>query len=189
MPRVLILLTDGFEEIEFVTPFDILKRGGIEVVTASITGRREVDSPRGLRIQADALLDEVQADVWDLVLVPGGPGTDAMRQNALVRELLQNQMKQQKKVAAICAAPLVLADAGLLSQSEVTCFPGVSEELKPMVKKLRSDAVVRQDLLVTSKAAGTAAEFGFHLLALLQGAEVARKVQQAMCFAPEVLEN
>ncbi|HSQ41391.1 MAG TPA: DJ-1/PfpI family protein, partial [Fibrobacteraceae bacterium] len=124
MKMILFVLAEGFEELEFVAPFDILKRGGLEVVTATLGANLTVRSVRNLLISADLTLEQASQTSFDLVFLPGGgPGTRNLRKSPRVGELVRQQIASGREVAAICAAPLVLGDVGLLRDRKATCFP------------------------------------------------------------------
>ena len=126
--RVLCLLSDGFEEIEMVTPVDLLRRAGVEVVIASLHGK--IATGRGgIRIEADALLAELDPSSFDLLFIPGGPGVGDLRSDGRAAALATDFAAAGKPVAAICAAPLVLMDAGLLEGKRFTAYHSVREEL------------------------------------------------------------
>lgn len=183
MTTVLMILADGFEELEFVAPFDILKRGGLQVTTASISESRDVSSVRKLIIRTDALLSEIKEKTFDLVFFPGGgPGTQNLRASSACAALAKEQISVGRDVAAICAAPLLLGDAGLLKGKRVTCFPSCQAELAPMAGEIVQDRVVTDGLLHTSRGAGSAAEFGFSLLAHFAGSAKAQEVRSQMQF-------
>jgi len=184
MKKVLMILADGFEELEFVAPFDILLRGGVEVVTVSISKEREVTSVRNLVVRADQLLDQVDSNSFDLIFLPGGgPGTKNLRKHSAVVELVRKHHQNNKEVAAICAAPLILGDVGLLRGMKATCFPSCQAELAELGALVTQDRVCQDGLIWTSRGAGSAAEFGFALLAHLVNQAKADEVRAQMQFA------
>lgn len=185
MKTVLMILAPGFEELEFVAPFDILKRGGLQVTVASVGSEAVVASVRNLAIQTDVRLSEVVGQSFDLVFFPGGgPGTKNLRASKDCIALAQRQIREGRRVAAICAAPLLLGDAGLLRGKRATCFPSCQEELLPMAGDVVQDRVVADGLVHTSRGAGSAAEFGFALLELAVGKVKMLEVKSQMQFAP-----
>jgi 4-methyl-5(b-hydroxyethyl)-thiazole monophosphate biosynthesis len=124
MSKVLVPLADGFEEIEAVTIVDLLRRAGVEVRTASLAGR-EVTGSHGITVMADSGLDEVEAGDYDMIVLPGGmPGTTHLKSDSRVARLLRQFAESGRYTAAICAAPSVLAHAGLLEGRKATSFPG-----------------------------------------------------------------
>ena len=172
--RVLCLLVDGFEEIEALAPVDLLRRAGAEVVLASVSGERLVTGRCQITVQADAALDSMEpVDGFDLLLLPGGPGVKALRADGRAAALAAEFAKAGKPVAAICAAPTILADAGLLAGKRHTAHFSVYGELPGA---LASERVVEDGGLLTSRGAGTALDFGLALVERLFGGEKAREV-------------
>lgn len=181
--KALILLAHGFEEIEFVAPFDILARGGVSVTTASIHESVTVDSARHLTVQADVLLEDVNAGAFDMLVLPGGGvGTQNLRQDERVLDLVRSFYAKRKLVGAICAAPTILVAAGILQEHRATSYPGTEGEVSPYCKAYLHERVVVDGGVVTSRGAGTAADFGFALLALLEGEARSRQVREQMVF-------
>jgi len=183
MPRVLVLLAEGFEEIEAVTVVDLLRRAGVEVHTASLDGPG-VTGSHGVTVLADKALDAVAADDYEMIVLPGGmPGAMHLKNDPRVISLLRRYAAEGRFTAAICAAPSVLAHAGLLEERAATSFPGfLSAESAPGIR-LRDDAVVVDGKVVTSRGAGTAMEFGLALIGLLAGAEARRQVEERLQLA------
>lgn len=168
---VLCLLGDGFEEIEFVTPVDLLRRVGITVTVAALedltaTGRC------GIRVIADTLLADVDASTFDLLLLPGGPGVAAMRTDGRPAKLAREFADAGKPVAAICAAPLILMDAGLLAGRRFTAYHSVRPELGGGL----DERVVVDGPIITSRGAGTAMDFAMAIITSLVGADAAATV-------------
>lgn len=176
MPRVLVTLAEGFEEIEAVTVVDLLRRADIEVHTASLAGRR-VTGSHGITVEADMSLDDAQAGDYHMIVLPGGmPGADHLKQDARVIALLREFAAAGQFTAAICAAPGVLAHAGLLDGREATSFPGFLRADSATGIRLRESAVVIDGKVVTSRGPGTAIDFSLALIGLLRGGEVAAAV-------------
>jgi 4-methyl-5(b-hydroxyethyl)-thiazole monophosphate biosynthesis len=177
MPTVLALLADGFEEIETVTPIDLLRRAGIEVTTAALVDGIHVTGRSGITLHTDTTLTAVETREFDCLLLPGGPGVKHLRADARVRQRVLRQHQSGKWLAAICAAPTVLHDAGLLHGRRYTAHFSVAAELTAI---LADERVVRDEQLLTSRGAGTALDFGLALVALLCGeaksAEIARGI-------------
>lgn len=172
---VLCLLVDGFEEIETVTPVDVLRRAGIKVTIAALT-TKTATGKQGMRLEADAMLDDVDAADFDLLLIPGGPGVAALRNDGRPAKLAAQFASKHKPVAAICAAPLVLLDAGLLEGKNFTAYHSVREELGGGL----DDRVVVDDQIITSRGAGTALDFSLaivkHLLDTKAATDVAEEI-------------
>ena len=169
--RVLCLLVEGFEEIETVTPVDLLRRAGVEVVIASLHDQRAAGRC-GILIQGDALLADLDPSSFDLLLIPGGPGVAAMRSDGRAASLARDFAAAGKPVAAICAAPLVLLDAGLLLGRRFTAYHSVRDELGGGL----NERVVVDGNLITSPGAGTAMDFSLALIAQLVGQSTADQV-------------
>ena len=129
MASVLIPLAQGCEELEAVTVIDLLRRANIEVVTVGLD-ENPVTASRGVRLIPDTTLDAVLEDAFDMIVLPGGlPGADHLNNDPRIQALLKQQVQNNKKVAAICAAPKVLAAAGLLDNKRATAYPGTLEKL------------------------------------------------------------
>ena len=180
MSKVLVPLAEGFEEIEAVTIVDLLRRAGIEVCTASLAGR-EVTGSHGIAVMADARLDEVDAGDCDMIVLPGGmPGTTHLKSDPRVARLLRQFAESGRYTAAICAAPSVLAHAGLLEGRRATSFPGFLTPGSAPGIRLSEDAVVVDGKVATSRGPGTAVPFGLALIELLEGPEARREVQDRL---------
>lgn len=169
--RALCLLVDGFEEIELVTPVDLLRRAGIEVVVASLQ-RKTAVGRSGIRVEADASLASLDTGAFDLLLLPGGPGVEKLRKDGRASTLAREFAMAGKPVAAICAAPLVLMDAGLLDGRRFTAHQSVRDSLPGAL----DGRVVEDGILITSRGAGTAMDFGLALVARLAGQNTAEQV-------------
>lgn len=175
MKRVICILENGFEEIEAIAPVDLLRRAGIEVVMAGVSAR-EVSGKCGIRVTADALLEEVSGDDFDALFLPGGPAVMELRENAGVIGLIRSFHRAGKPIAAICAAPLLLHDAGLLEGKVFTAHFSTAGELPGITGgRVEFDAK-----LLTSRGAGTALEFGLALVEILMGAGAKDEVAAAI---------
>jgi len=169
MTRVLVPLAQGCEEIEAVTVIDLLRRAGIHVVVA---GLREgpVTASRGVVIVPDMSLEDASRDAFDMIVLPGGgPGAENLRQDTRVLSLLRDQAAAGKRVAAICAAPKVLAAAGLLDGRRATGFPGVLEAESLPGTTLTGAPVEIDGNVITSRGPGTAMDFALTLIEHLEG--------------------
>lgn len=169
--RVVCLLVDGFEEIETVTPVDIMRRAGIKVVIASLKEKTAIGRC-GIRLEADACLTELNSSSFDLLFIPGGPGVTELRADGRAAALARDFAAAGKAVAAICAAPLVLLDAGLLKGRRFTAYQSVREELGGGL----DERVVVDGNIITSRGAGTALDFSLALVACLADQESADRV-------------
>ncbi|HWL52466.1 MAG TPA: DJ-1 family glyoxalase III [Chthoniobacteraceae bacterium] len=177
--RVLCLLAPGFEEIEAITPVDLLRRAGVEVTLAAVEDASLVTGRNGLTLKADATLDAILSirgealEGYDLLLLPGGPGVENLRRHGAAARLARTFIGSSRPVAAICAAPLVLADAGLLEGRRFTAHFSVHNALPGA---LGDERVVEEGDLITSRGAGTALDFGLALITRLLGSEAAEEV-------------
>jgi protein deglycase len=174
----LIVLPQGFEEVEAVTPVDVLRRAGVSVTIASLDARLEVTGRNGIALLADAPLDVSFSRSYDMVILPGGPGVKHLRADPRIIELVKKQAARGAWVAAICAAPTVLHDAGLLAGRRYTAHFSVAGELGAIIE---SERVVVDAPIITSRGAGTALEFGLELVARLLSPDAAREVRAAIC--------
>jgi protein deglycase len=175
--RVLCLLMEGFEEIETVTPVDLLRRAGAEVVLAALKETMHVTGRSGIVVKADARLDEFDVHAFDALLIPGGPAVKALRADGRPATIAKTFAVEGKLVASICAGPLVLHDAGLLTGKRYTAHDSTYGEL---TQALAHDRVVEDRNLITSRGAGTALDFGLALVRYLFGAAEAEKVAKAV---------
>jgi len=167
MPKVLVPLAQGCEEIEAVTVIDILRRAGIEVVSAGLDAH-PVRASRGTVLVPDTTLDAALKLQFDMIVLPGGqPGTNNLKADTRIIHLLQHMAEQGKHVAAICAAPSVLASAGLLDGKRATSFPGSLDGFAKV--QLQTTSVVEDGQLITSRGPGTAMDFALTLVERLVG--------------------
>jgi 4-methyl-5(b-hydroxyethyl)-thiazole monophosphate biosynthesis len=182
--KAIVLLADGFEDVEAVTPVDYLRRAGIEVTAASISENMTVTSKwGGIKIIAGATLTELVkqgANGWDAVIVPGGmPGAANLAASKETSALLKDMAADGKLVCAICAAPaLVLAPLGLLAGKKFTCYPGMEEKVAN--GKWSDERVVTDGNIITSRGAGTAGEFAIAIIEKLLDKAVAQKIADAV---------
>ena len=170
MNLVYLFLAQGFEEIEAVVPIDILRRAGAKVQTVGVGGRA-IRGSHNIEITADIMLQDI-SDNADMLILPGGlPGADNLQQSSGVINALNNCNNKGKYIAAICAAPKILGEAGLLQGKTATCFPGFEKHLHGA--NVTSNAVEIDGNIVTAKGAGAAYEFDFPLAGILFGSEKA----------------
>lgn len=167
MHHVAIFLADGFEEIEAITPIDVLRRANITVTTVSITGNRLVNGAHNIAIQADELFDKMDFDGVTTLVLPGGmPGSTNLNQHEGLKQLLIDFSARGQVIGAICAAPMIAGELGLTKGKKATCYPGFEKHLKGAV---HSDAPTCVDgTLVTGKAAGASMKFALQLVELLK---------------------
>jgi 4-methyl-5(b-hydroxyethyl)-thiazole monophosphate biosynthesis len=180
MPRVLVPLAQGCEELEAVTITDILTRGGVQVVTAGLDDM-PVRASRGMTLVPDVSLDQVLGESFDMIVLPGGqPGADHLNRDARIHALLKRLASEGKYTAAICAAPKVLANAGLLDGRKATGYPGVLEKLDLPQVNVQLAPVIVDDKIVTSRGPGTAMDFALELLEKLVGKAKRDEVEKAL---------
>ncbi len=182
MSRVCIFLADGFEEIEGLTVADILRRAGVEVSTVSVTGNLAVMGSHKIQVQADVLLEELDTGDTELLVLPGGmPGTVHLGECAPLTKLLKEfAADSTKKVAAICAAPSILGDLGILIGKKATCHPGFEERLKGA--EFVAERVVVDGNVTTSRGMGTAIAFGLSLVSQLVSEEKSEEIRKALVY-------
>lgn len=181
--KAYLLLADGFEEVEALTAADIMKRAGIEVELVSVYQKAVVTGAHGFEIGtklAFKSLEHYDAKAFgnaDAVVLPGGqPGTTNLKKSAAVLEMIKEYAAKGKTVAAVCAAPTVLALAGILEGREATCFPGCEKDMKGA--KVISEAAVISGNVVTGKSMGCAVDFGLAVVESLLGIDQAEKVEK-----------
>lgn len=180
MARVLIPLAQGCEELEAVTIIDLLRRAGIEVVTAGLDDQ-PVKASRGVVLIPDTSLDQALTLEYDLVALPGGlPGADYLNEDPRIQKFLKKMANENKITAAICAAPKVLASAGLLENKQATSFPGTLEKLNLANTTIVTDPVIQDGQVITSRGPGTAMDFALTLIENLSGEETRRQVEAGL---------
>ena len=177
--RVLVPLAEGFEEIEAVAIVDVLRRAEVEVVVAGLTPGA-VTGAHGIRMDADAELADVDVESFDMLVLPGGmPGTTHLMEDERVLDAVRRLSAQGKTTAALCAAPMVLARAGVVSGVPVTSHPSVRGKLADA--DVRAEPrVIRSGSVVTSQGPGTAIEFALELVRELAGEASAERLAAAM---------
>lgn len=169
MARVLVPLAAGCEELEAVTLIDLLRRAGIEVVSAGLQPGI-VKASRGVQLVPDTLLDAVLHEDFDMIALPGGmPGAQHLKEDPRILALLKRMAQQGRYTAAICAAPTVLAEAGLLAGRRATSYPGFLDRIEVPGMAYQQDAVVRDGNILTSRGPGTAMDFALALIEVLSG--------------------
>lgn len=179
MSNVIIFLADGFEEIEALTVVDVLRRGGVDIATVSITDREAVMGAHGIQVKADRIFDKAVEGKADMLILPGGgTGTQNLKAHTGVNELCAEFASEGKYVTAICAAPSVLGVKGLLKGKTAVCYPGFESQLEGAV--IGKNRVEQDGKFITSKGPGTAMEFALTLLAVLKGSDTAAKVKEGM---------
>ena len=182
MSKVLVPLATGCEEVEAVTIIDLLRRAGIEVVTAGLEATTQVvRASRGTLLMPDMSLDQALHQEYDMVALPGGqPGADNLNADQRIHTLLARMAKDEKYIAAICAAPKVLAKAGLLEGRRATSFPGSLNQAHLAGVQYQETPVVQDGHIITSRGPGTAMDFALRLIEILVGKVKRDQVEQAL---------
>lgn len=179
MKKAVIFLADGFEDIEALATVDILRRGGVEVTIAGVTGM-QVTSSHHTKVLADKDIKDIKAADYDAVICPGGmPGATNLMDNQLVIEIVKAAYSQGKIVSAICAAPMVLEKAGVLDGKNFTMYPGM-QNYAPSGKYHDDKFVVQDDKVITGAGPAATFKYALELLANLQGKEIAAQVAEGM---------
>ena len=182
MAKTYVFLADGFEDVEALAPVDILRRGGVEVVTVSIMDSQLVTSAHGVTVVADTTFEEAgtMGDA-DLLVLPGGmPGAANLAAHNGLCQALVNQAEQGRRIAAICAAPaVVLAPLGLLDGKKATCYPGFEKSFTTTTT-YTADLVTVDGLVTTGCGPGAAMAFGYELLSQLVSNKVAEVLKEGM---------
>ena len=175
MKQVCVFLAEGFEEGEALTAVDLLRRARVYVDTVSITDEYKVHGAHGINVQTEDLFDQVNFEEFDMIVLPGGmPGTTNLMQHEGVRQIVTSFVQEGKLVGAICAAPMILEDLGLLQGKKATCYPACEENLKSA--QLTGEAVEVDENIITSRGVGTAIDFALELIKALAGKDMAKKI-------------
>jgi len=176
--RVSVLLASGFEEIEAISIVDTLRRAEISVEIVGV-GDQMIEGAHGISIQANMMLEDAIGADWDMIILPGGmPGATNLRDNAEVQALLKKQNAAGSLMGAICAAPIALAAAGVLTDKYATCYPGFEDQLADA--KPSKERVIQDDNVITSQGPGTAIEFALKIVSTLKSEELAHKLRKEM---------
>ena len=181
MSKVCVFLADGFEEIEGLTVVDILRRAGIETEMVSIMGRKEIRGSHGICVQADSLFEEADTAGADMLVLPGGmPGTLNLKAHEGLREALMSFDSQEKLIAAICAAPSILSELGMLKGRKACAYPSFEKSLD--CGEVLREPVVTDGHITTGRGMGAAIPFGLRLTSLLAGKEKAEEIRVSIVY-------
>jgi 4-methyl-5(b-hydroxyethyl)-thiazole monophosphate biosynthesis len=173
--KVLVPLAEGFEETEAITVIDILRRAGIDTVTAALS-KNPVTGSHNISIFADELLDENKE--FDAIVLPGGmPGSNNLRDDDRIIKIIKKINSSSGLTAALCAAPIVLSKAGVLKGKKYTCYPGFESEIDGV---FTDKNVVADGNIITGKGAGHAVQFGLSIVAFLKGDAAAKNVSDSL---------
>ena len=186
MKKVIVFFADGFEECEGLIVVDILRRAGIEVTTASVNGTLTVVSSHGIKLFADTLAENADFESADMIVLPGGmPGTKNLAESDLVRRQCLI-FAERKMAAAICAAPSVLADLGILKGKNATCFPGFEAHLINGGASVSAAGVVSDGNIITGQALGSAIPFALELVEKLTDQKTADRISTSIHYGGKV---
>ena len=178
--KAVVFFGDGFEECEALIVVDILRRAGVETTMASVMGRLRVDSSRHIKVMADALAEDVDFDSVDLIVLPGGRlGVENLSESAVVKKQCR-EFAANKHLAAICAAPWLLASVGLLEGRKATCHPDFEGKMEGVI--LTGESVAIDGNLITGQGLGASFDFAFELVKILVGEDKADQIRKAICY-------
>lgn len=179
MSRVLVPLANGFEEIEAINIIDVLRRGGIEVLVASLDAAMTVQGAHNVRVLTDMTIDDVDVKTLDMIVLPGGwGGTVALRDDVNIQRILKEMDKEGKNIGAICAAPLALHTAGVLKHN-YTCYPSIEDQIREDGFSDK-EMVVQDANVMTSRGPATAICFGLQIVKKLKGTQKYSEVKSAL---------
>lgn len=182
MKAICIFLAEGFEEMEAMFPLDVMRRGGLNVKTVSVTGENIVVSAHQVPVVADMLIEDLKEDDVEMIVLPGGlPGATNLDAHTGLDKLIMRFAVAKKPLAAICAAPMVYGKRGLLKGKKATCYPGFDTYLEGA--EYTGNMVEVADNFILGKGPGAAPEFAFTLLEKFAGAEKAMEVKKGMLLA------
>ncbi len=179
MKKIYIHLAEGFEEIEAITPVDVLRRAGFEVTIVSVTGNKEVTGSHGIKVIADVLFEEVNYSKADLVILPGGmPGSKNLDNHDGLKSMIRQFNHHGKPIAAICAAPMVLGHLGIVKGKKVTCYPGTEIHLEG--SRITGKPVEIDGNITTGKGPGAAMPFALSIVEQISGSEASQNLAKQM---------
>ena len=177
--KVAVHLAEGFEEIEAVSIIDVLRRAGIETRVVSVTGKKEVTGSHHIQVTADVLFEAVDYSTIDMIVLPGGlPGANNLKDHTGLGKQILDFYKNGKPLGAICAAPLVFGNLGILKNQKATCFPGFENQL--IGAEVTGAEVETSGKIVTGKGAGVAIKFALKIVEQLKGKELAEELGRKM---------
>lgn len=175
---ICIFLADGFEDIEAIVTMDILRRANYNVKTVGV-GKKEITSASGIKVYADMKDDDLIIENVCGVILPGGmPGAVNLRKSSIVCETLTYCMENKKLIAAICAAPFILGELGILKNKTAICYPGFENKL--IGAKISSKSVCVDDNIITAKGPGVAMDFAFKIIEYISGKSLVMDIKDAM---------
>jgi len=177
--KIAVHLAQGFEEIEAVSIIDVLRRANLEVTVVSVTGDLIVTGSHQIKVTADKIFEDVDYSEIDMLVLPGGmPGASNLKAHGGLREQILNFNDSGKPLGAICAAPMVFGNLGLLKNKKATCYPGFEDELHGAI--ITGNAVEQTENIITGKGAGIAIEFALKIVESIKGQELADELKKKM---------
>ena len=179
MKNIFVFLAEGFEEIEALTPVDVLRRAGLSVQTVSVMDEQVVAGAHGVPVLADKMFAEINPEDAEMILLPGGlPGATNLDAHEGLGQMIQDFAKEEKPLAAICAAPLVFGNRGLLQGKKATCYPGFETYLQGA--EYTAALVEKDGNFITGKGPGAAMEFAFAIVEKYCGIDKVNELKQGM---------
>ena len=182
MSSALLFLSDGFEEVEALTVVDLLRRARIDIYTVSITDSLQVTGRSRITVTADKMWDEINPELADILILPGGmPGTTYLGKHEGLRKQLLKAASDGRMLAAICAAPSVFGELGLLEGKNACCYPGMETSLKG-AEVVFDKKTVKDGKIITSRGAGTAISFALRIIHALEGEDVSDEIKKSIVY-------
>lgn len=179
MKPLLLFLAPGFEEVEAIVILDVLRRAQMNVISVSIAGDLSVTGAHGIAIEADKLYPDVNLSEADMLILPGGmPGTKNLNVHEGLKNALKNFAREGKPLAAICAAPMILGQLGILEGKEATCYPG--NEMYLTGARLSKRSVVQDGNIITANGPGSAIKFALQIVNYFRGNELSEQIGKDM---------
>lgn len=179
MKKAYVHFAEGFEEIEALTIVDVLRRADIPTEMVSVTGHRQVSGAHGIKIITDVVFEDVNYDEAAMIILPGGlPGAKNLQDHKGLSEVLEKKASKKEPIAAICAAPMVLGELGLLEGKDAVCYPGFENHLKGA--SVKTDLSVKSDNIITGKGPGAAINFSLEIVKELKGEAKANELANGM---------
>jgi protein deglycase len=179
MKTAFVHFAEGFEEIEALTIVDVLRRAGITTAMVSITGKRQVTGAHDIKIITDIVFEDVNYDDASIVILPGGmPGSKNLKEHDGLAKILKNKSDNNQPIAAICAAPMILGELGILNGKEAVCFPGFENHLKGAT--IKTDRTIKSGNIITARGPGAALNFALEIVKFLKDNNTADKLAKSM---------
>lgn len=183
MAKVYEFIANGFEEVEALAPVDILRRGGVDIKTVSMTGSEYVESSHGITIKADLLWEDAELSDADMLLLPGGmPGSTNLNAHEGLREALKKHHAEGKRIGAICAAPMVLAQCGILDNKKATCSPGFEQYFNASTT-YTGELVQEDGNVITGEGPAASFPYAYRILSYFISEEAVKDLQTKMQYA------